>query len=229
MTSTPADAPSPLNLNDPEMLARVQADFLTALPRIREHAEIQFRGIRDPGRHDDAIANTIGLGWKHWVAAVRQGKDPNTFVSAIADYSVRQTRSGRRVDGQERAKDVMSPRAQGNKGFAVEQLNTSSRRSFEEIHADPHGQERMDAVEERLTDNTRTPPPEQAAFREQYGLLLKEVGPKKRPIVEDMAVGEDTKGLAARHKVTPGRISQIRRETEQVWRKLDCGDEDMSR
>lgn len=226
-TLAPERKAKPLDLTDPETLALVQRQYEAAMPRIREHAEIKFRYLRDPGSHDDAIANTLGIGWKHWLSAIRHGKDPNEFVSSIAEMSVRHVRAGRRVDGQERAKDVMSRRAQEKKGFAVEQLQASTRRSHEEIHGDPHGQEHMDAMEVRLTDNTRTSPPEQAAFREQYGMLLDKVGPRKRPIVEDMAGGSDTKDLADRHKVSQGRISQIRREAEQTWRKIDrLGDGD---
>ena len=115
----------------------------------------------------------------------------------------------------------MSPRAQKSKGFAVEPLPASTRRSHEEIHSDPHGQERMDVVEERLADNTRSPVPEQAMFREQFGMLLDQVGEKKKPIVQDMAGGADTKHLAAEHKISAGRVSQIRREAQNVWKRID--------
>jgi len=216
-----SDTPITLDLSDPDTLARVQQDYLDALPRIHRHAEINFGRIRDPGRRDDAIQDVIGIGWKHWLAAIKKGKDPNEFVSAVADFAVKQVRSGRKVTGQERAKDAMSPVAQRRKGFAVKTLPNSLAKPYEVICGDPNGQEKMDAVEERLTDNTITSPPDQAAFREQWRLFLEELGPKKRPIVEDMAGGEDTNTLAAKHKVTAGRVSQIRREAAQVWRGLE--------
>ena len=34
-------------------------------------------------RFDDAVANCIGLGWQHWLAALRNGKDPSEFISSI--------------------------------------------------------------------------------------------------------------------------------------------------
>ena len=206
-----------LRVLDDEALAKAQADYAAALERIRAHAEFQFRGIKDPGRHDDAIANAVGIGWKHWLSALRHGKDPNEFISVIADKAVRQVRAGRRVDRQERKKDVLSNLPA--KGFFVERL------------AGPvaPGQEPIDAVEDRLADNTRTPPPEQAAFREQFGILLHELGPRKRPIVEDMALGTATSEIAAKHRVTPGRISQLRREAEQAWLELDRDGEERGR
>jgi hypothetical protein len=39
-----------------------------------------------------------------------------------------------------------------------------------------------------------------------------------------MAGGADTKDIAAKHKVTPGRISQIRREAQETWEQIDGED-----
>jgi len=222
-----SDTPITLDLSDPQTLARVQQEYLDALPRIHEHAQINFRYIRDPGRRDDAIQDVIGIGWKHWLAAIRHGKDPKEFVSAVADFAVRQVRSGRKLTGQERAKDVMSPVAQRRKNFTVKSLPSSLARPYDEICSNPHGQEKMDVVEERLTDNTITPPPDQAAFREYWRLFLERLGDKKREIVVDMAGGEGTNELAAKHKVSAGRISQVRREAAELWRNLerDPGDD----
>lgn len=200
MTDTLAQPKSkPLEL-DPETIRRAQADYEKAIDRITAHAEIHFRHIHDPGRHDDAIADVIGIGWKHWLSAVKQGKNPNEFVSASADYSVRQVRAGRRLGRQELAKDVLSPRAQKLKGFQTEPIPE-------------------DAIE-AIRDNTHTPPPEQAAFREQWGMFVDRLG-RKRPIVEEMAAGEDTSSLAAKHMLSQARISQIRREAEREWKDID--------
>jgi hypothetical protein len=200
------------DLEDKTTMARIQEDYVKALPRIQAHAEIHFRGIRDPGRRDDAIANTIGLGWSHWLSAIRHGKDPNEFVSSIADKAVRQVRSGRKVNGQEKAKEVLSPWTQQKRGFKVEDLAGSQRRSHEEIYGSPDGQEKMDAMEEGLKDNSVTPPPDQAAFRTDIPEWLARLTAKKQAIVEDLMVGHSTKEVAERQKVSPGRISQIRRE-----------------
>jgi hypothetical protein len=230
--SLTAEAASPcpaLDLTDPETLARVQQEYAEAIPRIEAHAKVHFRGIRDPGRRGDAIQDTIGIGWKHWLSAIKNGKDPKDFVSSIAEMAVRHVRVGRLVWRQEPAKDVMSPRAQHSKGFAVEQLNVSTARPHEQFYSDPHGQEQMDTLEERLADNTRTPPPEQAAFREQYGMLLEQMGPRNGPIVDDMAAGENTFALADKYKLSPGRVSQLRREAEKTWRKIDAGDDELGR
>jgi hypothetical protein len=171
---------------------------------IEDCARTRFQQIRDHGVREDAIANVIAIGWKQWLSAIRHGKNPEEFIGSITDKAIRQVRSGRRLDRQESANDVLSPRAQSGKGFSVNSLPD-------------------DFSGDAPCDRT-TPPPDQAAFRELYGMLLVEMSPRKRRIVLDLAAGGDTQELASQHNVSPGRISQIRREAERSWKRLDRGD-----
>jgi hypothetical protein len=213
-------ASTSLTANKPSKLHALQTHFLAIMPRIRVHAEIHLGHIKCPGRRADAIAEVIALSWSWYVRAIEHGKDPSEFVSALADFAVKHVRCGRRLCGQEKAKDVMSPRAQRNKGFTVEPLPNSTTRSHEEFFASPHGQERMDAVEERLRDNTQSPIPDQAAFRIDYPAWLKQLERRKRKIVKDMVLDIGTMELAAKHKLSPGRISQMRREFRLDWHRF---------
>lgn len=201
-------------------LDALHAHFLAILPRIQTHAQIHFRHLRCSGKREDAIAEVIAVAWKWFVRATQQGKDVNEFVMTLADYAVRHVRSGRKVWGQDRAKDVLSPRAQQTKRFKVETLNCSTRRGFEKIHSDPHGQDNMDVMEERLKDNTQSPVPDQAAFRMDYPLWLSQLGARNRAIAEDMTLDLGTFELADKHKVSPGRISQLRREFCKDWQRF---------
>jgi hypothetical protein len=210
--SKPA-SPSPT----PEAL---DAHFLQIMPRIEEHAQIRFGFLRCPGRHDAAIAEVVALAWKWFLRLIEQGKQVDAFVSVLADYAVRHVRCGRKLCGQERAKDVMSARAQRSKGFSVEPLNGSTRRSMEDLLGDPHAQDAIDAFEERLRDNTQSPVPTQAAFRIDYPTWLSQLGQRNRAIAEDMALDLGTFELADKHKISAGRISQLRRELHQDWRRF---------
>jgi hypothetical protein len=198
----------------------LHAHFLQILPRIEEHAQIRFGFLRCPGRRDDAIAEVVALAWKWFLRLIEQGKDVNQFVSVLADYAVRHVRCGRRLCGQEKAKDVMSSRAQRNKGFSVESLNRSTRRNLEDLLGDPHAQDAIDVFEERLKDNTQSPVPEQAAFRIDYPLWLSQLGKRNREIAEDMALDLGTFELADKHKISAGRISQLRRELHLDWKRF---------
>jgi hypothetical protein len=54
----------------------------------------------------------VALLW-HWhLRLAQRGKDVTRFPSALASFAARAVRSGRRVYGQEKDKDVLSPLAQ---------------------------------------------------------------------------------------------------------------------
>jgi hypothetical protein len=208
---------APLSIED------LHSEFLLILPRVEAHAEINFRHLSCPGRRADAVAEVIALSWKWYLRGVSQGKDVNAFVSTLADFAVRHVRSGRRLCGQERARDVLSALAQQRHNFKVEPLNCSTRGSHESLYADPQGQQEMDAFEERLRDNTVTPPPDAAAFRVDYPRWLARLGPRNREVALDMALDLGTGELARKHRLSPGRISQMRREFFRDWRAFHGG------
>jgi hypothetical protein len=196
---------------------QLHARFLSILPRSKTHAQIRFRHLRCPGRREDAIAEVIAVAWKWFLRLNEQNKDVNEFVSTLADYAVRHVRSGRRLCRQKMSKDVLSPLAQQKHSFKVETLASSTQCSHEVLYGDPHGQKHADAIEERLKDNTVTPPPEQAAFRIDYPEWLSQLGTRNRAIAEDMAIGETTQDLANKYPISQGRISQLRRELHEDW------------
>jgi hypothetical protein len=198
----------------------LQTHFLQILPRIETHAQVRFGFLRCPGRRDDAIAETVAVAWGWFLRLVEQGKDVDNFVMVLADYAVRHVRSGRRLCGQERAKDVLSSRAQRLKGFTVEPFPPSILRSHNALSSASHAQDLVDTFEERLRDNTQSPVPDQAAFRIDYPAWLSQLGQRNREIAEDMALDHGTQELAERHKVSQGRISQLRRELHADYRRF---------
>ena len=100
----------------------LQARFLSILPRIELHGRISFGHVPCPGRRADAIAEMVALAWTWHLRLAQRGKDATRFPGALAIYAARAVRSGRRVCGQERAKDVLSPSAQRQHRFVVERL-----------------------------------------------------------------------------------------------------------
>jgi hypothetical protein len=103
-------------------LCRLRQQFLAIMPRIELHARIWSRNLVCPGRRDDFISEAVALAWKSFLRLAEQGRDATEFVSALASLAVRAVRSGRRLCGQERSRDVMSPVAQRMHGFRVEEL-----------------------------------------------------------------------------------------------------------
>jgi hypothetical protein len=90
-------------------LVSLQAHFLAVLPRIEQHAWVYFRHLRCSHARADAIAETTALCWAWYLRAIRQGKDVDAFISALATYAVRHVRRGRKLCRKESAKDALSP------------------------------------------------------------------------------------------------------------------------
>ena len=201
--------------------------FLPLVPRIETHAGIVFRGIRCADTRADLITETIALAWKWFVRLAEQGKDAADFVSALATLATRAVKSGRKLTGQEKAKDVLSSVAQRRHGFIVERLPISTRTAMTDLYGDPQGQEVLDAYEERLADNTVTPPPDAAAFRIDFPQWLAQWSDRDRRIIGDMMRDERTRDLAAKYGVTAGRVSQWRQAYLEDWNRFhgEAGEE----
>jgi hypothetical protein len=195
----------------------LQSSFLALLPGITHHAHMQFRDIKCPDKKADLVAETLGLAWKWLCRLSEQGKDVFQFPAVFASLAARAVRSGRRVCGQEKAKDALSATAQRRNGFKVESLLSSMHMP---VDAKPRGQQRLDDMEERLHDNTVTPVPDQAAFRLDFPVWLKTLSARDRRIIRWMLKGERTTDLSRRFKISAARISQLRREFQRGWQRF---------
>ena len=101
-------------------LAHLQASFVAlVLPRVLSHGRVCFRDVPCPHRRQDAIQEMIGLAWKWHLRLAEQGKDATHFPTAPASYAARAVQYGCRLPGQDRANDVLSPRAQRRHRFAI--------------------------------------------------------------------------------------------------------------
>ena len=191
--------------------------FLALLPKIQTHASISFRHIRCPATRADKIAETIALGWKWFVRLHERGKDINEFVMHFVALVAKAVKSGRRVAGMAKAKDLMSERCQARHGFNVESLPTSPRASYEARYSKPHGQQDYDAFEERLRDNTVTPPPDAAAFRVDFPQWRSSRSERDRRLIDLLMLDTPTKDATRTFGVSPGRVSQKRLEFHEDW------------
>jgi hypothetical protein len=193
---------------------------LAILPQIERHARIYFHDVRCAGKKEDLIAETIALSWSWYRRLMRKGKDVARFVGTLARYAARAVRCGRKITGQEKARDVLSSVAQKRHGFKVASLPVSTRRSFEKVYSSVRGQEDLDGWEERLHDNTLTPVPDQASFRLAYPQFVRSLGRRDRQMAHFLSLGNSAKQAARRFKVSPGRITQLRQRWCRDWYAL---------
>jgi hypothetical protein len=148
----------------------------------------------------------VALTWKWHLRLAERGKDATQFPSAIATFAARAVRCGRRLAGMDRAKDVLSPVAQRRKGFAVGKLPDCSSLNGS-------------ALDEALHDNTRTPPDEQCAFRIDFPAWRATHTKRDRRIIDALLVGGRTLEVAGMYGLSPGRVSQLRRQFLLDWRR----------
>jgi hypothetical protein len=196
----------------PSALARLQATFVAVvLPRVLSHGRVCFRGVRCPGKREDAIQEMLALAWKWHLRLARQGKDAAQFPTALATFAARAVRCGRRLARMDAAGDVLSPRAQQRHGFAVVRLPDCATLSD-------------NPLSDALGDNTQTPPDERACFRLDFPRWLASLSERYRRMAQDLMLGERTMDVAARHGISAARVSQLRREFRQGWARF-CGDD----
>lgn len=189
--------------------------FLALLPKLQTHAKIYFRHIRCPDAKAEKIAETVALAWKWFLRLHERGKDIGAFATVFVYLVARAAKSGRRLCGVERARDVMSPLAQARHGFRVELLPSST---HESIHCLVRGQDEADAYAERLRDNTATPPPDAAAFRIDFPQFLQGLPERDREMAMFLSLGHRAQTAAARFDLSPGRVTQLRQAWCREWR-----------
>jgi len=201
-------------------LTDLHSRFLVLLPRIELHGRIFFRGLASHKR-EEAIAEMTAVAWKWFRRLAERGKDVSQFQMVFVYLVARAVNSGRRVTGQEKAKDVMNPATQRRRGFNVERLHTSTCASHKDLYSVPHGQELHDAFEERLRDNTMSPVPEQVAFRIDWPAWVMSRTDRDRRIIRDLMAGERTLDVSRKYGISPARISQLRREFHDDWLRFN--------
>jgi hypothetical protein len=203
------------NTVTPRTGASVTATFLAQLPRFEAHARFAFRRVGCPHARADRVAETVALAWRHFAALSKRGKKPEEFVTTLALRCSQAVKAGRRLVGCETGQDVLSPVAQVRHSVRVTRLPDHDRESNR--HPLPG------ALADALADNTKSAVPEQAAFRLDFPRWRASLRRRDRKILDALASGERTADAARRFKLSPGRVSQLRREFEQSWDEFQQG------
>ena len=78
--------------------------------------------------------------------------------------------------------------------------------------------------QEMIIEDKTAGPAAIAATRIDFAAWLRSLPTAKRRIAKQLARREATRDVAKRNRVTPGRVSQIRRELQQAWQAFIEGD-----
>jgi hypothetical protein len=190
--------------NQRQEQSATHAKFLEMLPRIRRQASVAFRGKSSEAR-EELIAEVVAKAYRAFCRLVERGKEDVAFATPLAQYSIRQVRSGRLLGGRERPRDVMSARDQ-HRGFEIDRLG--------------HGDREESQWEEIVVEDHRAGPAEIAACRIDFASWLRLLRPRLRKIALTLAQGETTSETAKKFGVTPARVSQLRLWLKESWEQF---------
>jgi hypothetical protein len=195
----------------------LHSGFLALLPRIAVHARICCRHLKCSHQKEDFIAEAVALAWTWYVRLQERGKDAADFPSALAGFAARRVRSGRRLCRKESSKDVFTRSAQARHKFNVAPLPSVSRLGD-------------NVFDDALRDNMQTPVPDQVCFRCDFPRWQGTRSDRDRRLIDDLMTGERTGDVARKHRLSPARVAQLRREFHEDWEEFcACPEEDGSR
>jgi len=176
------------------------------LPAVQTLASFRFRNLL-PVDREEAIAEAVAVAMIVFVRLVERGKDPQRFPGRLALYAVLRVKAGRIAGAQDRSGDVLSRMARQQRGFIVESLDVCS---------NPDGS----SWQTVLVEDRKSTPADTAASRIDFAAWLGRMKSRRRQIAETLAAGFRTEEVAQLFNLSPGRISQMRREFEVSWHKF---------
>ncbi|MBC8873587.1 MAG: hypothetical protein H8E44_29470 [Planctomycetes bacterium] len=185
----------------------LQDRFLELLPQIRTQASLAFRDEKHELR-EELIAEVIANCFVAFVRLMDRGLADVIYPTPLTNFAIKQVRSGRKVGGRLNVNDVSSGYAQKAKGFVLEELDRFDQQN--------------EGWKEILIEDRHAGPAETAASRIDVGEWLRSLPRGIRKVAETLALGETTKKAARKHGVSPGRISQMRRELMGNWQAFQC-------
>jgi hypothetical protein len=177
-------------------------DFVLIIPVVRTHARISFRK-KPPEEQEELIAECLANAFRAYARLLELNKRELIYPTVLAKFAVKQAREGRKVGGRLNCNDILSRYAQLRQNITVERLD--------------HFDTEENGWQEAVVEDTSTPVAEQAAFRVDFPAWLAQYSSPKRRIAEALALGYTTGEIAKQFQVSPGRISQLRRDFQQSW------------
>ena len=178
------------------------ARFLAILPTITRQARIAFCGL-DPEKREDAMAEVTASTFTSYARLVELDKEELAFPTPLVQYAIRHYHDGRRIGSRQCNGDVYARRAQRRGNYRLKHIGT------------PQGG--SESWRERITENFRTPIPDQVQFRIDFPAWLSTLKSRDRRITLTLAEGERTSAVAKRFGVSASRVSQLRSELCHAW------------
>ena len=182
-----------------------QPVFLSIFPTIEKSIRFAFRGFPQEKREEcvqAALANACVACARLW----SRGCLDRLYPTALARFAIAQVREGRLVGSSLNNKDVLSQYAKRKHGLIVQHMGGAG--------------SSWEAWSDWLRDGWRTPVPDQVWFRIDFPRWLASLSPLNQETAQLLASGHSTNEVAQRFSISAGRVSQIRRELSNSWRRF---------
>jgi hypothetical protein len=173
-----------------------QSSFVTMLPEIQQRLRRAFRHL-DAEAREDAVDEAVIHSLLSYDRLHDQGRADSISASNLAWYATLAVKRGRPAGNRMNGNEPLSRYAQVGNGIQVEQL---------------HGN-----WIDLLVEDKRATVPDQVAAKIDVRAWFATLSKRMKEIAKDLAYGFSTSEVAAKHGVTPGRISQLRRTLESSW------------
>ncbi len=194
-------------------LVAAQEQFTATLSAVDDAVKFAFRRRLRPQEYEEALAEARAAAWSAWHGLVERGKDPvEVGVNGIAANAIRWVRARRKVGNTNcgrGAMDVYHPRAQAACGFTLVSLDS------DQVDA---GDSTAGSWREWLSEDNKTTPADEAAFRLDFEGWLAVLPERKRRVAELLAEGHEGVVVARAVGVAPSRVTQLRSELAASWR-----------
>ena len=172
------------------LLNRIRPIIRSTVPRVVKPV--------DGEDHEELVQDALATAAEMLESIEKSGRKP--IPRSIAYYSIQKTKSGRRSYGGSR-NDVLSPGFRLDNEGAVESLDAPV---FEDCDDSP-------SVGDTIADR-REDPSSIALRRIDWEACLSSLGRRERQVLESVADGQRNMDIAARFKVSPARMTQLKRE-----------------
>jgi hypothetical protein len=171
-----------------------QTNFVAMLPEIQRRLRRSFRHL-DYASKEEAIEEGIVHCLLAYARLHEQSRTHVATPASLAFYSARHVRRGRPAAGRMNCKEPLSRYGQFSNDIKVER----------------------DQWIDTLVLDKRAPVPDQVAAKLDVGAWWGTLTKRMKEIAKDLAFGCSTSEVAAKHGVSAGRISQLRRTLEESW------------
>ena len=183
-----------------------QRRFVEMLPAMLRILGRKFER-QGPEAREDLIADALAAAYAMFVSLVRRGRESLAFPTPLATYGARHARAGRKVGTASNASDVLSQECREKREVIVERLDRPSR----------HQRGLWTSL---LVEDRRAGPAETAAARIDFDHWMETLSKRDCRLAKCLALGEPTQDVAHRFRLSPGRISQLRRELKESWERF---------